>query len=288
MSIDDLIDFTPELRAEAVKLVSELRSGRCTRQPSSARADGPLGTLVMPSEQRRPQLARRWRDPQTGILYIYSFTQVTARGLVHDPERSDMEHILGTATAPGAGGATGGRAVREVEPRCRPCGGRAGAGEGRHWGRRGGGGRGLTVQALSSPPWGRISAIDLGKGRSSGRSPARDAADAVRNHPALKGLTTPRTGRSNGRIGTLVTKTLRDRGRAGFFHDAGRRARCDAPCATAQPGRRWVRPYVGPQTGSPMTVYALNGQQVSRDRDEQRDLPASSRRSAAIGSISPR
>src|SRR5262249_20376400 len=40
--------------------------------------------------------------------------------------------------------------------------------------------------------------------------------DTVRNHPALKGKTIPRTGRP-GIIGTLVTKTLVIAGESGFF-----------------------------------------------------------------------
>jgi quinoprotein glucose dehydrogenase len=43
-----------------------------------------------------------------------------------------------------------------------------------------------------------------------------ETPDNVRNHPALKGLTLPRTGRP-GRIGTLVTKTLLIAGEGGVF-----------------------------------------------------------------------
>src|SRR5215468_6155991 len=46
-SIDDLIDFTPELRAEAVKLVSRYRLGPIFTPPVASRADGPIATLAM-------------------------------------------------------------------------------------------------------------------------------------------------------------------------------------------------------------------------------------------------
>jgi len=267
VSIDDLIDFTPELRAEAVKLVSKYKLGPLYTPAIVSQADGPLGTLVMPSNNGGPNWPGGAVDPQTGILYIYSFTQVTARGLVHDPERSDMEYILGTATTPGAGGAAGGRAGAGGRGGGggggRAGGGRAGAGRGDTEFGEGGFGRGLTVQGLPlvKPPWGRISAIDLGKGEIVWQVAHGETPDAVRNHPALKGLTIPRTGRSNGRIGTLVTKTLVIAGEPGFFTTPagvrGAMLRAYDKATGAEVGSVYMP---APQTGSPMT-YMLNGQQ---------------------------
>ena len=76
----------------------------------------------------------------------------------------------------------------------------------------------LTVQGLPliKPPYGRITAIDLNKGEIVWQVAHGETPDNVRNHPALKGLNIPRTGRSNGRIGTLVTKTLVIAGEPGF------------------------------------------------------------------------
>ena len=267
VSIDDLIDFTPELRAEAVKLVSKYKLGPLYTPAIVSQADGPLGTLVMPSNNGGPNWPGGAVDPQTGILYIYSFTQVTARGLVHDPERSDMEYILGTATTPGAGGAAGGRAGAGGRGGGggggRAGGGRAGAGRGDTEFGEGGFGRGLTVQGLPlvKPPWGRISAIDLGKGEIVWQVAHGETPDAVRNHQALKGLTIPRTGRSNGRIGTLVTKTLVIAGEPGFFTTPagvrGAMLRAYDKATGAEVGSVYMP---APQTGSPMT-YMLNGQQ---------------------------
>src|SRR5262244_503234 len=47
-SIDDLIDFTPELRAEAVKLVSRYKIGPLFTPPVVSVRDGPLATLGLP------------------------------------------------------------------------------------------------------------------------------------------------------------------------------------------------------------------------------------------------
>jgi quinoprotein glucose dehydrogenase len=257
VSVDDLIDFTPELRAEALKLVSRYKMGPIYTPPIVSRWDGLLGTLVMPSNNGGPNWPGGAVDPETGILYIYSFAQVTARGLVHDPERSDMEYIQGIATPPGApppaagrggGGRAGGRG-----------GGRGGEGEGGE----GGGGRGLTVQGLPliKPPWGRISAIDLGKGEIVWQVAHGETPDAVRNHPALKGLTIPRTGRAGGRIGTLVTKTLVIAGEPGFGTTPSGVRGAMLRAYDKATGKEVGAVYMpAPQTGSPMT-YLLNGQQ---------------------------
>src|SRR5436309_9803249 len=67
----------------------------------------------------------------------------------------------------------------------------------------------LTVQGLPllKPPYGRITAIDMDKGTIVWQIAHGETSDSVRTHPALKGVSIPRTGRS-GIIGTLVTKSL--------------------------------------------------------------------------------
>ena len=77
------------------------------------------------------------------------------------------------------------------------------------------------------PPYGRISAIDLDKGDILWQIAHGETPDAIRNHPALKGLNIPRTGRP-GIIGTLVTKTLVIAGESRLRTDAIRAARRDA------------------------------------------------------------
>ena len=154
------------------------------------------------------------------------------------------------------------------------------AGGAERWRRDGEGeasGRGLTVQGLPlvKPPWGRISAIDLGKGEIVWQVAHGETPDAVRNHPALKGLTIPRTGRSNGRIGTLVTKTLVIAGEPGFFTTPsgvrGAMLRAYDKATGAEVGAVYMP---APQTGSPMT-YMLNGQQYSWSRRAARPPAAS-------------
>src|SRR5207237_6590632 len=96
-----------------------------------------------------------------------------------------------------------------------PGGGRAGAAGG---GGGEGGGGGPNVQGLPiiKPPYGRITALDMNKGTLAWQIAHGETPDNIKNHPALKGLTIPRTGRQ-GRIGVLVTKTLVVAGEGGFF-----------------------------------------------------------------------
>ena len=59
VSVDDLIDFTPELRAEALKFVSRYKLGPLFTPAVVSKVDGPLATLHMPLAGGGVELARR-------------------------------------------------------------------------------------------------------------------------------------------------------------------------------------------------------------------------------------
>jgi quinoprotein glucose dehydrogenase len=243
VSIDDLIDFTPALRAEAVELVKRYKLGPLFTPPVLSKWEGPLGTLMLPSNTGGANWPGGALDPDTNILYIYSFTNVSSLGLIADPSRSDMAYGRGRARDPNAAPPSG-------------PGGSAGSGGGE------GGGGSVTVQGLPliKPPYGRITAIDLNHGDIVWQVAHGETPDNVRNHPALKALDIPRTGRSGGRIGTLVTKSLVIAGEPGFnTTPSGRGAMLRAyDKSTGQDAGAVYIP--APQTGSPMT-YMLNGKQ---------------------------
>ena len=120
----------------------------------------------------------------------------------------------------------------------------------------------LTVQGLPlvKPPYGRISAIDLNKGEILWQIAHGETPDNIRNNPALKGLTIPRTGRP-GIIGTLVTKTLVIAGEGGLLHHALGQRGAMLRAYDKATGKEVGAVYMpAPQSGSPMT-YMLNGQQ---------------------------
>jgi quinoprotein glucose dehydrogenase len=248
VSIDDLIDFTPELRAEAVKLVSHYKIGPIFTPPVASKWDGPLATLVLPSATGGANWQGGSFDPETKIFYIFSNTSATPLGLVAgDPQKTDFGWPQGiardpNAPPPGAGG-RGGR------------GGAAGGGGGE-------GGGGLTVQGLPliKPPYARITALDLNKGEMVWQIAHGETADNIKNNPALKGLNIPRTGRQ-GRIGVLTTKTLLIAGEGGFFTTPSGQRGAMLRAYDKATGKEVGAVYMpAPQTGSPMT-YLLNGRQ---------------------------
>ena len=240
VTIDDLIDFTPELRAEAVKVASRYKLGPLFTPPVVSRWDGPLATLMMPSTTGGANWPGAALDPESNYLYLYSSNQISDLGLVEGTGRSDMKYVRGTAPNPAASRAAlpgAGVAGAEAAPP-------------------------ITIQGLPlvKPPYATITAIDLNKGELVWQVPHGETPDNIRNHPALRGKTIPRTGRI-GRIGVLATRTLLISGEAGFFTTpTGQRGAMLRAYdkATGQDAGEVYMP--APQTGSPMT-YMLNGRQ---------------------------
>jgi len=249
--IEDLIDFTPELRAEALKVASRYTIGPIFTPPVVSKIEGPLATLTS-------GFATNWPggsyDPETHIAYIYSQSGASPLGLVPSPQDlSDMDFIQGSALTGarrtgGSGSAAGGGRTGEGPPAAA-----APAGEG---------GGGLTVQGLPllKPPYARISAIDLNKGEILWQIAHGETPDNVRNNPALKGLTIPRTGRS-GLIGPLVTRTLVIAGEGGVFTTPSGQRGAMLRAYSKTDGKEVGAVYMpAPESGSPMT-YMLNGKQ---------------------------
>ena len=109
------------------------------------------------------------------------------------------------------------------------------------------------------PPYATITALNLDKGDLTWQIAHGDTPDNIKNHPALKGLTIPRTGRQ-GRIGVLTTKTLVIAGEGGFAatpNGRGAMLRAYNKATGKEEGAVFMP---APQTGSPMT-YAINGKQ---------------------------
>ena len=238
VTVDDLIDFTPELRAEAVELVKLYKMGPIFTPIVVSKWEGPRATLMLPAATGGANWQGGALDPETNMLYIFSNTSISALGLINDPKRSDMDFIGGQARDPNAPA---------------PAAGGGGGGEG---------GGGVTVRGLPlvKPPWGRITALDLNKGELVWQIAHGDTPDNVKNHPALKGLNIPRTGRQ-GRIGVLVTKTLVIAGEGGFVTlPSGTRGAMLRAYDKATGNEVGAVPMPAPQTGSPMT-YLFNGKQ---------------------------
>jgi quinoprotein glucose dehydrogenase len=254
---DDLIDFTPELRAEAKQIVSRYKLGPVFTPPVVSRIEGPLATLVIGAGGGGSNWPGGSYDPETHVLYVSSNKSLAQLGLVppRDPSKNDMQYVQGNA-ASGARTTAGAGGGAATTPAPRPA---AAAAEG---GGEGGGGGGLTVRGLPimKPPYGQISAIDLTKGAIIWQVAHGDTPDAIRNNAALNGVTIPRTGRP-GTVGTLVTKTLVVAGEAGFGPTPNGRRGAMLRAYDKATGKEVGAVYMpAPQGGGPMT-YLWNGKQ---------------------------
>jgi len=169
---DDLIDFTPELRAEALAAVSGLVLGPLFTPPwpRSSEPGGKLGTLTAPGGWGAGNWHTGAFDPETGIYYAVSHTMPTVWSVA--PTTSSENATLAWATPQG-------EALRVPTPRP----------------------HGLPI---TKPPYGRITALDLNRGELAWMAPN---GDGPRNHPLLKDLDLPPLGIPN-RPAPLVTGTL--------------------------------------------------------------------------------
>src|SRR5581483_5974651 len=236
-TMDDLIDFTPELHAQAVQMVSKYKLGPIFTPPIVSKPEGPYATLALATAAGGTNWAGGAFDPETHIAYLPSQRSLSSLGLLPPTNgRSDERYISGSA-AP------------------RPAG-RGGAGG------RGGAPGGLTVQGLPlvKPPYASITAIDLNKGDIIWQIAHGETPDNIRNHPALKGLTIPRTGRP-GVFSVLVTKTLVIAGERGTFTTPSGQVGAMLRAYDKATGKEMGAVYMpAGQTGTPMT-YMLNGKQ---------------------------
>jgi len=258
---DDLIDFTPELRAEGKQLVSKYKLGPVFTPPVVSKVEGPLATLYMAGAGGGTNWPGGSYDPETHILYVNSQKSPSQLGLVPPrPEtNNDLAYVQGNALSgarrtAGSGSGPGGTPAAP-SPAFVPTPAAAAAAEG-------GGGAGRTVRGLPimKPPYGQISAIDLSKGEIIWQIAHGETPDAVKNNPALKGLTIPRTGRP-GPVGSLVTKTLLISGEAGFGPTPSGARGAMLRAYDKATGKEVGAVYIpAPQGGSPMT-YTLNGKQ---------------------------
>lgn len=154
-SEDDLIDFTPEIRAAALASVGDLRMGPIYTPLSPVDADdGTRGTLMLPNFGGGANWEGGAADPETGLLYVASVTNPVVGALRPDPDFTDVSYVFVNGGVP--------------DPMGLP---------------------------LAKPPWGRITAIDLNTGEHAWMVPNGDTPEDVANNPALAGIDIPRTGK---------------------------------------------------------------------------------------------
>ncbi len=249
LTLDDLIDFTPALRSEAAQLVRNYRLGPIFTPPSLSRAEGPIATLTMGAQAAATNWPGGSYDPETHTVFVASQTSIATLGLMPAPAgASDLPYFQGTVLS-------GAR---------RTGGSGSGAGDTpRTAGADASGSATLTVQGLPivKPPYSRITAINLDSGTFRWQVPFGATPDAIRNHPALKGLNLPPLGRPGLNAGTLVTKSLLIAGETNIGPTPNGRRGAMLRAFDKETGAEVGAVYLpAPQSGSPMT-YQLDGTQ---------------------------
>ncbi len=259
VTLDNLIDFTPALNAEAKQMMARYKLGPVFTPPPLSKAEGPLGSFRSSGGTNWPGASF---DPETHILYVPSFTSLVPLGLMPPPSKefSDLPYVVGNAVTgvryiSGPGENVGADAPPPAARAATTTRGAANTTTTET-------GAGLTPQGLPllKPPYGRITAINLDKGEWVWQIAHGETPDFVRNSPALRGLTIPRTGQSAA-IGALVTKTLviAGDGQATTLPNRPRGAMLRAyDKATGKEVGTVFMP--APQSGTPMT-YQVGGKQ---------------------------
>ena len=164
---EELIDFTPELRAEALEILEDYVWGPFFNPPLHRDNDlGKKGSLWCPGDVGGTNIdGTPVADPTTGIIYITSQKGCSSRVMITGEERE--------ANYPGVT-PTGSTVVAFAV----------------------GDGNRVNVRGLQifRPPYSKITAIDMNTGDHLWSKPVGDTPDRVTNHPALQGLDIPKTG----------------------------------------------------------------------------------------------
>ena len=175
---DDLIDFTPELRRQALEILNRYEYGSLFTPPLHPGNDlGKRGALHCPGPGGGTNITGGTSaDPETGVVYVASMTLCAAPILTPGEvgDAADANPIGRTV----AKYATDNGFVQ--------------------------GPQGLP---LFKPPYGRITAIDMNTGATLWTIPNGDTPERIRNHPALAGVDLPNTGVRSQAL-TLVSSTL--------------------------------------------------------------------------------
>jgi quinoprotein glucose dehydrogenase len=236
----DLIDFTPEIREAALAITRRYRLGPLYTPPSLT------GTVVLPGVIGGVGWGGAAYDPETNTLFVKASNQPslmrmekreTASDTVDAAWMVDLANSSISVRLPGADSA----------------------------------GRNRTPDLpLIKPPYGTLTAIDLGTGELRWQVPVGDTPE-LRNHPALRGISLPPLGVS-GAPGAMVTRgglvfltgggsvlyaiDARD-GRALWQHDLEQRAYANPMTYRTRSGRQFVLIATGAGSSASLRSFSL-------------------------------
>jgi quinoprotein glucose dehydrogenase len=279
---DDVIDFTPELRAQALEMLKHYKwgggnfpySGTLYNPPIVGDVKALLGAINVGNASGGTNWPGGGYDPETHIVYAQANTSSFSPESVAPPPQgfSDIPYQAGTLGQPfrvreAAGTGTYADAQQQREapapaPAPAPSPASAPAQPAPAAAQAAGGFARGTVDGLPimKPPYGVLAAIHLDRGELLWQVPHGDTPDSVRTHPKLKGLNIPKTGQT-GSVGLMITKTLVVLGDPQVTttpeHPRGAMLRAYDKKTGKEVGAVYMP---AQQSGSPMT-YLANGKQ---------------------------
>jgi glucose dehydrogenase len=221
---DWLIDFTPELRAEAVRIMAEYAKGPLFT-PLVEVGPGVRGTWIYPGYGGGANWNGAAVDPETHIMYVPIRNKPNGAGLAKgDPARTNMAYVQsGNHTVMGP--------------------------------------RGLPIL---KPPYSELIAVDVDKGEHLWRIPVGGASETIRNHPALEGLKLDfdRMGNFDVRPSPLLTRELFFLGESGNL--TGGTGTASFRAYDKRNGKvLWETPLPTLVTGAPMTYVHKDRQYIA-------------------------
>ena len=175
---NDLIDFTPELRAEAVEIIKNYKLGPLFNPPIQVGHPSGLRSFVSCPSGASNIFGPNSADTGTGILYVASLRGCRAENIVPGSEMDDPDDIMTT-----------GRTISDWAVANR------------------GDFRGPQGLPIFKPPYSKITAIDMNTGEHLWWIPNGDTPDRIKHHEALQGVDLPQTGVPSHPV-TMVTGSL--------------------------------------------------------------------------------
>jgi glucose dehydrogenase len=256
---DDLIDFTPQLRAEALEVLKRYKVGDSPfTPPILGDINGVVGAVGAGTATNWPGSGG---DPELRVVYAQASHTPSSHSLVAPPAGfSDIRYVAGIGGQPfreifGPGdccAADSGHRTRDDLASAPPAARNAPPPPT------------LSVEGLPiiKPPYGTLSAISLDTGDILWQVPAGETPDAVRNHPKLRGMNIPNTGQpGTSGVGLMSTRTVVVMGDSQVTSPPGRPRGAMLRAYDKATGRQVGAVLMAaPQSGSPMT-YLADGKQ---------------------------
>ncbi|HKD48982.1 MAG TPA: PQQ-binding-like beta-propeller repeat protein [Rhizomicrobium sp.] len=278
VTLDDLVDFTPELRARAADIIKKYyKMGPMFSPAVAGKVGGPYGVVDASVGGGGTNWPGAGFNPQTHVVFAPAQNGVSLLGVVEPPQGlTDNRYLEGTAGqpfringGPGFGSASDAPKVSADQAKLNSIladAPRTQAGPPPP--------RNLDGIPLIKPPYGVLTAINLDTGDTLWQVPHGDTPDEIKNNPALRGLNIGKTGQS-GNVGEVITKSLVVMGDPQYStqagHPRGAYLRAYDQKSGQQVGAVWMP---APQSGSPMTymydrkqyiIVAVSGGNYSGD-----------------------